>query len=617
MNNVINDNALALAIQILFKHVPTIDISNLEIKAEFDPNQQGVTIDKVGNIVSIHYAKKHQFFEGIGYLLTHLSMHSFCHQIIHQNPHLGFMLDAARDAVPKLETLKQYVIYLALFGYDYFEIYVEDVLEVIDEPMFGYMRGKYTQKELNELDDFATLFGIEMVPCIQTLAHLERIFMHEPYGVIHDIDDILLVGHDRTYQLIDNILRTTRACFKSNRINIGMDEAWHLGVGKYLDQNGYQTRIEIMGKHLAKVLELTRKYGYQTSMWADMFFHLTGSNYHQDGIEISRNIKALVPPDLTLIYWDYYRTDLEGYLAKFEAVKSLTNNYSYAGGAWKWMGFSPNNQFTYRSMAEAIKAFTEYKTNDFLVTGWGDDGGEASHFSILGPLAWISSKLTSDKDTLSHKDLVLKWITGYTLDELDQLERPNLLNDSKNYLPHNPSKYLLYEDVLMGSTYYKVSRNYKNRYASHSKALKSLSKRNVPFSYLFETLYHLSKVLEVKSTLTIEIYEAYKAKNTHQMTKCIHTLSVVIKRVESLFKHFEIQWHKESKPQGFEVHTHRFGGLLLRLKSVRKLLTDWLLQPNSLIDVLEEKSDYIEPTDEYAGTISHNYVLKYITYAKP
>lgn len=617
MNYIINDKSLSLAIQILFKYVPSIDISRLEIKAIFNPNQTGVSIDKDGNCVSINYAKKHQFFEGLGYLLTHHTIHTFQHHISHQNPHLGFMLDAARDAVPKLETLKHYVIYLALFGYDYFEIYVEDVLEVIDEPMFGYMRGKYTQQELKELDDFAELFGIEMVPCIQTLAHLERIFMHEPYGMIHDIDDILLVGHERTYQLIDNILKTTRSVFRSNRINIGMDEAWHLGVGKYLDQNGYQPRTEIMGKHLVKVLELTRKYGYQTSMWADMFFHLTGTNYHQNGIEVTDEIRSLVPNDVTLIYWDYYRTDLEGYLAKFQAVKSLTDNYSYAGGAWKWMGFSPNNQFTYRSMSEAIKAFTYHNTKDFLVTGWGDDGGEASHYSILGPLAWISAKLTVEESTIKDKDIVIKWITGYTMNELDQLERPNLVNDSTNYLPHNPSKYLLYEDILMGSTYYKVSKDYKSRYAEHAKVLKRLSNQKGSYSYLFETMYQLTRVLELKSTLTIEIQSAYHSKNTNEMTKHIHTLSVVIKRIEMLFKLFQAQWMRESKPQGFEVHTHRFGGLILRLKTVRERLTNWLKNPELKIEELEDRPMHTEPTDEYAGAISHNYVLKYITYAKP
>ena len=55
---------------------------------------------------------------------------------------------------------------------------------------------------------------------------------------------------ERTYTLIENMVKTCRECFDADAINIGMDEAHNLGLGKYLDKNGYQNRFKILEKHL-------------------------------------------------------------------------------------------------------------------------------------------------------------------------------------------------------------------------------------------------------------------------------------------------------------------------------------------------------------------------------
>ena len=78
-------------------------------------------------------------------------------------------------------------------GYNQLYLYTEDTYEIKDEPYFGYMRGRYTENELKEIDDFAFSFGVEVIPCIQTLAHLNGIFRWKEFKKINDINDILLV----------------------------------------------------------------------------------------------------------------------------------------------------------------------------------------------------------------------------------------------------------------------------------------------------------------------------------------------------------------------------------------------------------------------------------------
>ena len=80
-------------------------------------------------------------------------------------------------------------------------LYTEDTYEVPGEPFFGYLRGRYSQAEMKELDRYAASLGIEMFPCIQTLAHLEQILQWPAYAQYKDTNSVLLADEDATYAL--------------------------------------------------------------------------------------------------------------------------------------------------------------------------------------------------------------------------------------------------------------------------------------------------------------------------------------------------------------------------------------------------------------------------------
>ena len=145
---------------------------------------------------------------------------------------LGVMLDCSRGAVYRLSALKQFVDEIAEMGYTSLQLYSEDVYAVAEEPYFGYLRGRYSAEEIRELDAYAAERGVELIPCIQTLAHLSGIFRWDEYACCNDTDDILLVGEERTYQLLDRLFAFCAQNFRSRNINIGMDEAHRKGLGK-------------------------------------------------------------------------------------------------------------------------------------------------------------------------------------------------------------------------------------------------------------------------------------------------------------------------------------------------------------------------------------------------
>ena len=84
----------------------------------------------------------------------------------------GVMIDCSRNAVMTIKQLKKFITVISRMGYNQVQLYMEDTYEVDGEPFFGYLRGKYSKQELKELDDFAYGLGVELVPNIQTLAHM-------------------------------------------------------------------------------------------------------------------------------------------------------------------------------------------------------------------------------------------------------------------------------------------------------------------------------------------------------------------------------------------------------------------------------------------------------------
>ena len=225
---------------------------------------------------------------------------------------LAYMADCSRNAVLNLNAAKKMIEVLALMGYSTFELYMEDTYEIENQPYFGYFRGRYTVAELQEIEDYAADFDMSFVPCIQTLAHLSALVKWSVKEVqeLRDVEDILLIGEEKVYNLIEGMFQTM-AHLHTRKINIGMDEAHLVGLGRYLIKHGFQNRSLLMCQHLERVLDIADKYGFHCQMWSDMFFKLMSADGQYDrDVEIPEETRVYLDrlkERVTLVYWDYYR----------------------------------------------------------------------------------------------------------------------------------------------------------------------------------------------------------------------------------------------------------------------------------------------------------------------
>ena len=498
----------------------------------------------------------------------------------------GVMLDMSRNAVMKVEEVKNIAKILRSFGYNTIMLYTEDTYEVDNEPYFGYMRGRYTQNELKEIVAYCESLGMEVIPCIQTLAHLNQIFRWPAYSPIRDCDDILLVGEERTYDLIENIFKTLRKCFSSEYIHIGMDEAHNVGLGEYLSRNGYEHRSTILQKHLKRVVEIASKYGFKPLIWSDMFYKLaTKGWYYAPNAEVTEEIKALVPNEVSLVYWDYYNTEKSTFDRLITSHQEFNNEIWFAGGAWTWEGFAPHNAYTLKTMTPAMQSAKENGVENIFITSWGDNGKECSFYAVL-PSLYAIKRLYDGETNMEKIKSEFFDLTGENFDALFALDLPNCVGNNKG--TENPCKHMLFSDPFNGFLDSTVKDGVAEEYAKHAKILSEYASKS-KYSYLFESAYALCELMSVKYALGFETRTAYAEKDKEKLSKLIKKYSICEELLEKFYEKLRKVWYKENKPHGFDTQDLRLGGLSRRLRSCRERLESYVSGEENTIPELDEK----------------------------
>lgn len=503
----------------------------------------------------------------------------------------GTMLDCSRNAVMTVESVKRWIDLTAKLGCNTLHLYMEDTYEVDGQPYFGHLRGRYSKAELKQIDAYAAAHGMQVIPCIQTLAHVNALFHWPVYREIHDAADILLTGDERTYALVDGMFRTLRECLRTNIVNIGMDEADLLGLGKYLTLHGYRDRFSILMEHLRRVSEMAKKYGFELLMWGDMFFRLAGgdyfTNFNQDPKlgEIPEEVRQLVPENIHLVYWDYFSRDRQSYERNIDAHNAIKSGSWFAGGLWTWAGFAPHNTFSIATMREAMKACHAKGVENVVMTMWGDNGAECSKFAVL-PALFTVSQMAQDIDDVETIHANFEREFGIPFEDFRALDLIGTQNDSAEAI-YNPEKYLLYCDPFMGQFDNRVKSGDAAGYADCAARL-AVYADHAEYGYLFRSLRALCAFLSVKADLGIRTRAAYLSGDKKAAKALCTDYDAALERLAAFYAAYEQQWMHENKPQGFDVVDLRIGGQRQRLLHCRDRLLAYAEGQLDRIAELEE-----------------------------
>ncbi|WP_028543827.1 beta-N-acetylhexosaminidase [Paenibacillus taiwanensis] len=613
-------------------------IQTLQSNLGFEQSEEGITVQveqAKGKLFVkweqgkgwIRYEEPIHFFRALSLLVERIQ--NDAEGVTEEEPQFtynGTMFDASRNAVPNLHMIKQTLRSMALMGLNGLMLYTEDTYEIKERPYFGYMRGRYTAAELREIDEYAAQFGIEVIPCIQTLGHLAQALKWDSMLELRDTEDVLLAHYEDTYVFIEQMFKAVSDSVRSKRIHIGMDEAFGLGLGRYLIKNGFRERFDIMNEHLAKVLELTKKYGLEPMMWSDMYFHLLmkdGGHYYDGEVDFTAEVVSQIPKGVRFVYWDYYHNDQAFYEDFIDKHRQLGSEPVFAGGIWTWGSISPNYGKTWENTNPALLACKAKGVKEVFATAWGDNGQETNLMTtLLGLQLFAEHGYTSgDVDDNRLKER-FRTCTGQSFDDYWQLtyldETPGVTVN--NMHSSNSSKFLLWQDTLIGLFDKHLEGELETSLPEHYKQLAhrmTAAEANADGDHklVFNLYTKLAAVLSEKATLGIQVTRAYQAgdkETLRRLAEC--SIPLVHSLVDATRKAHRKLWMATCKPFGWEVLDIRYGGVLSRLQSAEDRLIDYVEGHVERLEELEAERlpfQYLSPPEEHIiaqGTFYHRIV---------
>ncbi|OGV38341.1 MAG: hypothetical protein A2020_08160 [Lentisphaerae bacterium GWF2_45_14] len=564
-------------------------------------DQDCLRVIKNNDGFQVFYGRKTSAARGVAYALSTQE----CNEKISFKTY-GILLDCSRTAVVTPQYFKRWLRRLALMGYNMAMLYTKDAYQLPDENYFGYMRGAYSIDEIREIDAYAQKLGIEMVASIQVLGHLEPIMRWGSYYEVKDTNNVILVDYEKSYVLLEKMLKFWSDALSSRRIHLGMDETHDLGRGKFMDNNGYEDPYAIYNRHLKRMSSVCEKYQLKPMIWNDMYFRYGNKdqNYYDSESPIPEEVKKSIPQSVQLCYWDYYHRDQETYSKMLNRSKMLNNKSPImASGVWTWKRMWCDFELTKNTVKPCVDACREQNVDELIFTLWGDDGAYCEFESAFAGLAWAADYAYNEKSDDKRLSNLYQAIfgTSYELQvELGDMEFTYSVDHPKSGR-HEFFKVsaaaLLWDDPLMGIVWHEYSyvdsqiwqkslTNYKRLLAKAGEC------RNDRHAGIINHAYNILDTLIQKIELRMALQKAYKDRDTVKLSH-IQKKSIpeVMDAVDKLNDSFRDMWFRGYKSYGLEIMQIKLAGLRERYCELGRRLDEFLNGKIPSIHELEIEPD--------------------------
>lgn len=360
----------------------------------------------------------------------------------------GFHLDVARGGVPSVNTFKSIIRWLFLLKYNYFFIYLEDLYPWRSYPDIGVTRGRLSEEEWNEVVKYGESYGIEVVPSLELLGHMENILSLPKYSRFRELwwvprDGTLDASNDEARSFVMRLLQDALETSRSRYIHVGGDETWSLGRGRSLDRLGFTFRgPELYLTHYRSIIDMVKRYGKVPIVWGDM---LTGMYLPDEERALwEKVINDKMWDEVIIANWNYEPLSVEEFSKMIDKVGHYSNQLACPGLS-NWNRFYPDFERALVNVRNFLTAAREKGLGGFLITAWGDDGEECL-FSYLMPLILASMEIAEgtgdweakwirlsgeDEAVLNARKLFGRSVVANNLKNVIYLDRLNVMSEEE------------------------------------------------------------------------------------------------------------------------------------------------------------------------------------------
>lgn len=294
----------------------------------------------------------------------------------------GYMLDTARGKKPTMDTLKQMIDFLSALKYNELQLYME-------EGSFKYDKySKYTAdydcltpKDIEELDLYCAERFIDLVPNQNSLGHMENWLRHDELkhlalsgddsSIPNTINPLLKESELFLSDLYDDLLPH----FKSEYVNIGLDEAFGLGkfqMEEYTKKHGKDLAFMEWLNKLNAIA--TKKHNKKVMFWSDMIYK-------------SERLYDMIPKDSVILEWGYELIQSQVMTEHAIMFNNAGLNYYVCPSTNTHLSFTGRCDVTTFNIRTSAEIGAKFGAKGILLTDWGNAGHAQFGVWSLVPIA--------------------------------------------------------------------------------------------------------------------------------------------------------------------------------------------------------------------------------------
>lgn len=278
----------------------------------------------------------------------------------------GIMLDVSRGKVPTHETLESLIELCSDLRVNVLMLYVEHTFAFRKHPEIGAGSSPLTAESVLALDAFAADRGVELIPCLQSLGHMERVLSIDRYAGLAESERHWSVspGHPGTIRLLSDLYDEFLPLFRSTRFNANCDEPFDLGSGSSISRSPRRSPGALFTDHVRRLERLSKAHGKQLMIWADFA--------HKHPEELARLGRGIV-----LLDW-WYEADFDA--DRIGRLRRRGFETWACPGTSTWNCLFPRVGNACSNIARWAEAGRRHGAKGLLNTDWGDFG----HYNALG-----------------------------------------------------------------------------------------------------------------------------------------------------------------------------------------------------------------------------------------
>ena len=218
---------------------------------------------------------------------------------------VALQIDLARQK-ETVQYIKDYIDFAKDNGYNTVFLYLEAMVRVECASFFDE-DASYSVDEIKEIVAYGNARGIDIIPALENLAHVENFLRYPQLAYIAECQDAAVDGRGiraglgdcicpsrpETKEFLDTYYSQVIPLFTSQYVHAGLDEPFDFAVCKTCTDRlaSGVTKADMFYEHVMHTYNLVKSFGRTMMMWDDFFAYL--------------DIAHKLPRDIIMCTWNY------------------------------------------------------------------------------------------------------------------------------------------------------------------------------------------------------------------------------------------------------------------------------------------------------------------------